>query len=421
LALLGGAAVIWLIAAANRYMRMISFRRTIRDRCDDFIATGRANGHLEYPPSWLDDQRRERGIVMCAGGAGLLTQAYTNLDVLRNHHGCRLPVALYYVGREEMPSECQRFFEESFSDLRCIDATQIPDRPGQPPATNLRGFELKPFSLLNAPFDELIFIDADSVPLQDPEQLFDSELYREHGHVFWPEATMLSTLVPHKGEWSEYSLADGRQRRNLQGVNPHIFDHLRLPRPGTLSRAGYETESGQILLNRLRCFDAVQLTWFMCSRPHHFRLYFYGDTEAYRLAWGVTGRTFCQIPHLSHQAGWVEGDVFLGKAMLPRNERGEPVFLHQMHRKPSPTSPCRPLTHIVEDLVVDHPRPRAERGITMRAEVSQLSHIRQIDGDVARVDELIRKSHATLMGRLGDAHLPEPPSARWLDRRILPW
>jgi hypothetical protein len=419
--LLGAGAIAWLIAAADRYRRIVEFRRTIRDRCDDFLVTARSQGHLDYPPSWLGAERRERGIVMCAGGPDLLTQAYTNLDILRNHHHCRLPVALFYVGREEMPEACQRFFEETFSDLHCIDATRIPDRAGQPPAQDLRGFELKPFSLLNAPFDELIFIDADSVPLRDPELFFDSALYREHGNLFWPEACMLSNLAPHADAWSQWSLTDGRTRKNIQGVNPRIFDHLRLARPNTLERAGYETESGQILIDRRRCFDAVELTWFMASRPHHFRLYFYGDTEAYRLAWGVTGHPYSQIQHSSHQLGVVEDGVFVATAILPRDEKGAPAFLHQMHRKPSPSGPCPPLTHIVEDSSVDHPRARRERGIRMRADVGSLSQIGAADGEVARVDELVRESLDGFRARIAEASLPEPPARHWLKRRILPW
>jgi alpha 1,2-mannosyltransferase len=359
--------------------------------------------------------------VMCAGGASLLTQAYTNLDVLRNHHRCELPVALFFIGREEMPEACQRFFEERFSNLHCIDAAALPDRPVQRPNQGLGGFELKPFSLLNAPFDELLFIDGDSVPLSDPGALFDMPLYREHGNVFWPDTCMISSLVPHAAEFSDRALSDGKQRDHIQGVNPRIFDHMRLPRPSTLARASYETESGQILLDRRRCFDAVQLTWFLASRPHHFRLYFYGDTELYRLAFGIAGRHFAQIPHLSHQAGVIEGDRFLGKAMLQRDESGVPAFFHQMHRKPNPHVPCPPITHEVHDLVVDHPRPRGERNITMAAKVSELSDISEVEGPLAEVDALIRESRERLLAEIELAHLPAPPPKKWLQRRILPW
>lgn len=418
---LAGLALVWLAAAVVRYRRMVDFRLHIRDRADDFLARGRSTGAFDYPPVWLREDRRERGIVMCAGGPSLLTQAWTNLDVLRNELGCRLPVALYYVGRDEMPEACQRFFEESFDGLRCIDATKVPDRPLQPPTRALGGFETKPFVLMNAPFDELVFIDADSVPLRDPATLFDSALYTEHGNLFWPDACMLSNLVPHPGEFSHYGLQDGRARHFVQGVNPRIFDYMRLPRPSTLERASHETESGQIVLDRRRCFDAVQLAWFLSARPEHFRLFFYGDTEMYRIAFGVAGRRFCQIPHRSFNAGVVHEGAFLGKAVIPRDEAGAPIFLHQMHRKPSLDAPWVPLTHVTTDPAVDHPRPRGARGLSMIARVDALADLHPLDGPLEKLDQRIRSSLEALRARRTDAHLPEPKPRPILQRRILPW
>ena len=111
------AAIVYGVAALGRYRAMVDFRRTIRARSDDFLARASEAGELDFPTPWIIESRQgmgtsERGIVMCAGGASLLTQAYTNLDVLRHHHGCDLPVALFYVGREEMPEACQHFFED---------------------------------------------------------------------------------------------------------------------------------------------------------------------------------------------------------------------------------------------------------------------------------------------------------------------
>jgi hypothetical protein len=421
LVVLVGLALLWLAAAAWRYGQMVDFRRHVRERADAFLAEGRRSGALDYPPVWLREDRRDRGIVMCAGGPGLLTQAWTNLDVLRNQLGCTLPVALYYVGREEMPEACQRFFEDCFDGLECIDATRVPDRPLHPPARGLGGFETKPFVLMNAPFDELVFIDADSVPLRNPVALFDSAIYAEHGNVFWPDVCMLSSLAPHAGAFSDYGLIDGRDRRYLQGVNPRIFDYMRLPRPATLERAGYETESGQIVLDRRRCFDAVQLAWFWSARPRHFRLFFYGDTEMYRLAFGVAGRPYGQIPHLSHHAGFVDGDTFHGKAMVPRDEDGQPLFLHQMHRKPSLDGAWRPLTHVTTDPAVDHPRARKTRDVSMRAPVGALADLRPLDGPLEKIEERIRIAREALLARRAEACLPPPRPRPLLRRRLVPW
>lgn len=421
LVVLAGLALVWLAAAAIRYRRMVDFRRHVRRRADDFLSRGRASGALDYPPAWLREDRRDRGIVMCAGGPALLTQAWTNLDVLRNELGCTLPVALYYVGRDEMPEACQRFFEESFDGLTCIDATRIPDRPLQPPTRSLGGFETKPFALMNAPFDELVFIDADSVPLRDPVVLFDSPSYVEQGNLFWPDACLLSNLVPHPGEYSVYSLKDGRARQFVQGVNPRIFDYMGLPRPSTLERASHETESGQIVLDRRRCFDAVQLTWFLSARPEQFRLFFYGDTEMYRIAFGVAGRPFCQVRHPSFNAGVVKDGMFLGKAVVPRDESGAPIFLHQMHRKPSLDAPWMPLTHVTTDPAVDHPRPRSAGGLSMIAPADALVDLQPIGGPLEKLDTRIRTALETLRARRAEAHLPPPRPRPLLQRRILPW
>jgi hypothetical protein len=421
LVVLAGLALLWLGAATRRYLQMVDFRRHVRDRADAFLARGRRSGAFDYPPVWLREDRRDRGIVMCAGGPSLLAQAWTNLDVLRNELGCTLPVALYHVGEEEMPAPCRQFFEESFEGLVCIDAERVPDRPLHPPTRTLGGFETKPFVLMNAPFDELIFIDADSVPLRDPAGLLDSDLYAEHGNVFWPDVCLLSSLAPHAGAFGDWGLVDGRDRRYLQGVNARIFDYMRLPRPSTLERAGYETESGQIVLDRRRCFDAVQLAWFWSARPHHFRLFFYGDTEMYRIAFGVAGRSFCQVPHRSHHAGVVDDGVFRGKAMVPRDEHGDPLFLHQMHRKPSIDAPWRPLTHVTTDPAVDHPRPRNVRDVSMVAPVGDLADLRPLDGPLEKIEERIRVACETLRARRAEARLPPPRPRPFLRRRILPW
>jgi len=418
---LAGIALAFGAAIAVRYVQMVDFRRHVRARADDFLARARAQGVLDHPPAWLREDRRDRGIVMCAGGPSLLAQAWTNLDVLRNQLGCALPVSLYYVGRAELPEACQRFFENSFDGLECVDATKLPDRPLQPPTRELGGFDTKPFSLLNAPYDEVMFIDADSVPLHDPAVLFDSPGYVEHGNLFWPDVCMLSSLIPHPGALSDYGLRDGRARSYIQGVNPRIFDYVGLPRPGTLERAGYETESGQILIDRRRCFDAVQIAWHWSARPRHFRLFFYGDTEIYRLAFGVTGRHFHQIHQPSWHAGVVEDDVFHGKAMIPRDESGEPMFLHQMHRKPSLGGSWRALSHVTRDAAVDHPRPRAVKDVTMLAPVASLSDLGPLDGPLEKIEERIRVARESLLARRDEAHLPPPPPRRWLRRKVLPW
>ena len=43
-----------------------------------------------------------RGIVICAGGSALFTNAYVLIHVLRNALQCRLPIEVWYFGSAEM-------------------------------------------------------------------------------------------------------------------------------------------------------------------------------------------------------------------------------------------------------------------------------------------------------------------------------
>jgi alpha 1,2-mannosyltransferase len=359
--------------------------------------------------------------VVCAGGASLLAQAYTTLDVLRGLHGCRLPVELFFAGPDEMSRKCQRFFETRFEPLACVDATAAPTRPLHAETGNLCGYPLKAHAFLNTSFDELLSLDADSAPLRDPTTLFESPPHREHGNVFWPDTSMISTAVYHANRRRIYSFRDEQNRSTVQSLNPRIFDYLELPRPCTPQRASYETESGQLLIDRRICFRAVQLAWFINSRSRFFYRYMHGDKDTYRLAFALAGQSFCQLQHQSHQAGVVREGRFLGKAVIQRDHEGHPAFLHQTHRKPDLKGPWLPLTHVVEDPPLDHPRPRAQRDVSMSADLKRLSKIQSVDAEVRQVDEFIRASRESLSSDLESADLPLPPRKRWLRRRILPW
>ena len=110
--LMGLVASVWLLLAARHYRRFVRQRREIGNELRQLARS--------LPPA--PDSRHElavddppqggglRGIVLCAGGRGLLSQAYTNLDAIRRLHGCQLPVELFYSGSAEMSESSRSFF-----------------------------------------------------------------------------------------------------------------------------------------------------------------------------------------------------------------------------------------------------------------------------------------------------------------------
>jgi hypothetical protein len=55
------------------------------------------------------------------------------------------------------------------------------------PMRILAGWESKVFAVQHAPYEEVLFLDADNLPARDPSFLFDEPLYRQTGAVFWPD------------------------------------------------------------------------------------------------------------------------------------------------------------------------------------------------------------------------------------------
>ena len=50
------------------------------------------------------------------------------------------------------------------------------------------GYSFKAYALTFATtFDEVLIMDADNVPLLNPEPLFESAQYRQKGSTFWPD------------------------------------------------------------------------------------------------------------------------------------------------------------------------------------------------------------------------------------------
>ena len=62
------------------------------------LVEGLKNWHPVYPASRF----KGRGIVVCAGGVNLFTNAYVLIWVLRKTLGCTLPIEVWHFGPEEM-------------------------------------------------------------------------------------------------------------------------------------------------------------------------------------------------------------------------------------------------------------------------------------------------------------------------------
>lgn len=205
---------------------------------------------------------RQRGIIIPAGGARMFTCAWVTVRMLRGVLKTRLPIQVWHLGQDEMSPAMAALLAEQ--DVETVDALAM---AGALHASTIGGFELKSFALLNCAFHDVILLDADNVPLIDPEELFDHESFRNTGAVFWPDLVSLSAS---SRIWQ------------LCGV-PYQ------PMPSF--------ESGQAAIDRVRCFPALSLSWFLNRNSRLVYEHIYGDKDTFLMAWLALGQPFHLVPH----------------------------------------------------------------------------------------------------------------------------
>ena len=227
-----------------------------------------------------------RGIVICAGGVKYLTPAWVLINMLRRL-GCTLPIEVWYLGEEEGDPNWIALAEPL--GVRCIDAREVSlNLPV--PHPRLNGWESKAFAILHSSFQEVLFLDADNVPVADPTFLFDTPEYRACGAVFWPDCNRAG---PDHGTWA-------------------IF--------GVPYRDEWEQESGQLLIDKRRSWRALCLCdWYNRHSDYFYRVV-YGDKDTFRFAWHRAGCDFAMPPKIDWAAYWIRQADFQGRLLFQHRQ-----------------------------------------------------------------------------------------------------
>jgi hypothetical protein len=183
-------------------------------------------------------------------------------------------------------------------DVECVDAQAVQRRY---PARIAGGWECKPYALIHSSFKEVILLDADNVPLIDPEKLLSWPEYHSTGAVFWPDVSNL-----------------GREN--------DIWDICRVE-----YRDEPELESGQIVLDKARCWNALQLTLHLNEHSDFYWRHINGDKETFHMAWRMLDRPFSMPPT---RPEWITGavspgDTRLADVLLQHDFDGRVIFHHR--------------------------------------------------------------------------------------------
>jgi alpha 1,2-mannosyltransferase len=237
-----------------------------------------------------------------------------------------LPIELFHAGATEMPEAVRESLVEDFAPISVRDITEPGLSALYPflPVSDFSGCHIKPHALLHSTFEEIFFIDADNIPLQSPEKLFASSEYRQSGAIFWPD------LARTKG---------------TSEVLFRIFGIM-----SELLKSDFEFESGQIVIDKRRCWKALLTTCLANSDLQDFRRFCHrhaiGDKDTFRLAFQFAGTPYHLVSHPSRGLGnkyviipipltgfeiKVQHDLgsYYATGMLQRDLSGAPLFIHK--------------------------------------------------------------------------------------------
>lgn len=252
-----------------------------------------AEGPCRYPKSRFSGS----GIVICAGGRTYFTCAWVLVNLLRRL-GCRLPIEVWYRTRHEMNDEMHSLLERT-EGVRCMNAAE------HGPACRLDGWEVKPYAIIHSSFEDVLFLDCDNVPTRDPGAMFDEEAYRRHGAVFWPDRWMGEGDPDH-----------------LRTLLPQAWEACDVER-----RDEPEFESGQLLVNKRRCWRALQLTMFLNEHSSFFYRWLLGDKDTFHMAWRRIGQSYA-MPMIRPRQDSGDGPV-----LYQHDFQGRCLFQHRNQDK----------------------------------------------------------------------------------------
>lgn len=262
------------------------------------------DAHKVLVDEWIENYkpsehvpRSGRGIVIAGGGLKYIPSVWVGVHLIRKF-GCKLPIQLWYLGDHEIDPALIRLFTSL--GVECVNAL---DHPAAKDFRILCGWELKLFATWHSPWREVLFLDADSSPVRDPEYLFESAPYLKHGSIFWPDYAQWTLKWDVWDIFGIYKLAD-----------PEIAKH----EPAL--------ESGQYMIDKQKVEKEFRLAMFYAAHSDFTFKHVYGDKETFHLAWRKLDSEYAITPR---PPGWNEHTI----VQWDVENTDEVVFQHRVQDK----------------------------------------------------------------------------------------
>lgn len=186
--------------------------------------------------------------------------AYAMVNTIRTVLQSKLPIEIFYIGSNGLisPDTIQRL--EATEDVRCIELdNDIPDLKRSLNGNDLIEAFVQPYAIMYSRFQEILWLQVNTLPLKDPEGLFESQKYTEAGALFWPDVCNRFTATAEA--WPLFGLARPDNYPDTASMDTMW---------GNECVAGHREISGsQMLIDKSRGWSALNIAAVM-SREHYF-------------------------------------------------------------------------------------------------------------------------------------------------------
>lgn len=250
--------------------------------------------HRQQPRDTYIRQGNGEGIVM-AGGGVYFPSAWCNIRLIR-HHGCQLPIELWYFGsKDEMPKAWQELVKPY--GVRCIDADEV---RRMRPFRILRGWELKPYAVANSHFRKVLSLDADCHPMKDPTFMMDDPRFLGTGAQFFRDLG--------KGVGA-----------NIKSAVQEFF--------GLEVRDEWAFESGAFAIDKEKWKAALNMVLVLNEYSDMVYKVLYGDKDTFQIGARLAGQEYAIPPHAPGGGG--KGNW----GLIQHWWDGSQLFQHRIHCK----------------------------------------------------------------------------------------
>lgn len=312
-------------------MREWNFEFQDRKAAKPYLAMARMPFETQFAQQLVDglpayDARlfSGRGVVF-TGGAHHVQLVSRTAALLCGFDEQPLPIELWH-NNEIDPAVCKDLWR--FNGVACRDISAVVpfvDKQGHGADNGKRKplFQNKAVALALSSFEQVLMIDADSVPQRGVTHLFESEQLARTGQLFWPDiwgsiSSGFSSTAKTAAVWP------------FAGVRPYMTQ---------------EQESGQLLIDKKRVWRELNLALHLNLRDYLTRNaehgnIVYGDKDIFRLSW-----LFLRTPFMmAAQPVWLGRDKRKGFCLRSQGQidtnpaKNEAMFVHQPKRMRMPVS-----------------------------------------------------------------------------------